>query len=41
MGFSDEAADGLKIGLDEGTELGYSVVSSEGYNDGKLNGSLV
>ena len=37
---SDRAADGLELGLDEGTELGLQVRSSEGYNDGKLDVSL-
>ena len=41
MGSSDGAADGLILGLDERTDLSSSVSSCEGYNDGKLNGSLV
>ena len=41
MGSSDRAADGLELGIDEGTELGSSVRSFEGYNDGKNDSSLV
>ena len=41
MGYSDRAADGIELGLGEGTELGQSVSSSEGYNDVKLDISFV
>ena len=37
---SDGASHGLDLELDEGTELDYSVNSSEAYNDGKIDGSL-
>ena len=41
MVYSDRAVDGLELRLDEGTEMGSSVRSFEGYNDGKRDGSLV
>ena len=37
---SNEAADQLELGFDEGTDPSSSVGSSEGYNDGNFNGSL-
>ena len=40
MGSSDGAPDGIELGLDEGTGMGYSIFSSEDYNDGKLDNSL-
>ena len=37
MGSSDEAANVLKFGIDEGTDIGFSVESSEGSKYGKLD----